>query len=81
MSKSPFSFTPEPSPVSSQQKPQTFDFSTLLAQKAMEKLEQEREIAQQEAAAKQETEKSIKRAALESSLEKLESACVINADY
>ncbi len=53
MSKSPISFTPEPSPVSSPQKPQTFDFSTLVAQKAIEKLEQEREIAQQEAWAKQ----------------------------
>ena len=53
MSKSPFSFTPEPSPVSSPQKPQTFDFSTLVAQKAIEKLEQECEIAQQEAWAKQ----------------------------
>jgi hypothetical protein len=55
MSKSPISFTPEPSPVSSPQKPQTFDFSTLVAQKAIEKLEQEREIAQQEAWAKQKT--------------------------
>ncbi|BBB56058.1 hypothetical protein MPCS_00030 [Candidatus Megaera polyxenophila] len=85
MSKSPFSFTPEPSPVSSQQKPQTFDFSTLLAQKAIEKLEQECEIAQQEAWAKQKIEESIKQAALESSLnkylEKLESTSVINGDY
>ena len=29
------SFTPEPSPVSSPQKPQTFDFSTLVAQKVI----------------------------------------------
>lgn len=76
MSKSPFSFTPEPSPVSSQQKPQT---------KAIEKLEQECEIAQQEAWAKQKIEESIKQAALESSLnkylEKLESTSVINGDY
>ncbi|MBN8523331.1 MAG: hypothetical protein J0M23_05720 [Rickettsiales bacterium] len=86
MSKSPISFTPEASPISSPLTPKTFDFPPPSLQEAGDELEQQGEIAQQRALTKEEEEeKLLKQAALESSLNeyliKLESAPVINEDY
>ncbi|WPX99387.1 hypothetical protein Megpolyxen_01271 [Candidatus Megaera polyxenophila] len=86
MSKSPISFTPEASPISSPLTPKTFDFPPPSLQEAKDELEQQGEIAQQRALTKEEEEeKLLKQAALESSLNeyliKLESAPVINEDY
>jgi len=46
MSKSPISFTPEASPISSPLTPKTFDFPPPSLQKAKDELEQQGEIAQ-----------------------------------
>jgi len=74
MSKSPIFITPEPSSVSSSQTPKTFDFFSSLAQKT----EQEHEIAQKEALAKQKIEsRKQKTLELESKLHALESADII----
>jgi len=86
MSKSPISFTPEASPISSPLTPKTFGFPPSSLQKATDELEQQGEIAQQRALTKEEEEeKLLKQAVLESSLNeyliKLESAPVINEDY
>ena len=66
MSKSPISFTPEASPISSPLTPKTFDFSPSSVQKATDEFEQQGEIAQQRALTKEEEEeKLLKQAALD----------------
>ena len=66
MSKSPISFTPEASPISSPLTPKTFDFPPSSLQKATDEFEQQGEIAQQRALTKEEEEeKLLKQAALD----------------